>query len=265
MKDSFILYTEQKEIIDKLTDEQAGKLIKAIYQYAKDGTMPELDMLLEIAFIPIKQNLERNSEKWEDIKQKRSEAGKLGAKIKKQNQANQANANFALSKQANEAVNVNVNVNDNVNVTATAVIGSDSCADGSLQSDSCADEVANSNDVISETSQFDSCADGIVKFYEANIGLITPYEFELLNSYRADFSDDVITYALQLQVENKASGISYTKAILNNWKKSNIKTLLEAKKENKSRKTSGKKEGTSNSYHSDTSGQYSDLSKFYVN
>ena len=29
MKDSFILYTEQKEVIDKLSDEQAGKLIKA--------------------------------------------------------------------------------------------------------------------------------------------------------------------------------------------------------------------------------------------
>lgn len=120
MKDSFILYTEQKEIIDKLTDEQAGKLIKAIYQYASDGIIPELDMLLEIAFIPIKQNLERNSEKWENIKQKRSEAGKLGAEIKKQKQAKQANANFALSKQANEAVNVNVNVNGNVNDTAKA-------------------------------------------------------------------------------------------------------------------------------------------------
>lgn len=262
MKDSFILYTEQKEIIDKLTDEQAGKLIKAIYQYAKDGTISNLDMLLEIAFIPIKQNLERNSEKWEDIKQKRSEAGKLGAKIKKQKQAN---ANFALSKQANEAVNVNVNVNDNVNGTATAVIGSDSCVDGSLQSDSCVDEVTNLSGVTIETLQFDSCVDGIVKFYEANIGLIAPHEFELLNSYRADFSDDVIIYALKLQVEAKASNINYAKAILNSWKKKNIKTLLEAKKENESRKTSDKKEGTSNSYHSDTSGQYGDLNRFYVN
>ena len=118
MKDSFILYTEQKEVIDKLTDEQAGKLIKAIYEYVETDKMPQLDSLLEIIIIPFKQNIDRNIDKWEQIKQKRSEAGKIGAEIKKQKQAKQANANFAKSKEANQAVNVNVNenVNDNVNV-----------------------------------------------------------------------------------------------------------------------------------------------------
>ena len=118
MKDSFILYTEQKEVIDKLTDEQAGKLIKAIYEYVETDKMPQLDSLLEIVIIPFKQNIDRNIDKWEQIKQKRSEAGKIGAEIKKQKQAKQANVNFAKSKEANQAVNVNenVNVNDNVNV-----------------------------------------------------------------------------------------------------------------------------------------------------
>ena len=120
MKDSFILYTEQKEVIDKLTDEQAGKLIKAIYEYVETDKMPQLDSLLEIVIIPFKQNIDRNIDKWEQIKQKRSEAGKIGAEIKKQKQAKQANVNFAKSKETNQAVNVNVNenvnVNDNVNV-----------------------------------------------------------------------------------------------------------------------------------------------------
>lgn len=116
MKDSFILYTEQKEVIDKLTDEQAGKLIKAIYEYVETDKMPQLDSLLEIVIIPFKQNIDRNIDKWEQIKQKRSEAGKIGAEIKKQKQAKQANANFAKSKEANQAVNVNENVNVNVNV-----------------------------------------------------------------------------------------------------------------------------------------------------
>ena len=116
MKDSFILYTEQKEVIDKLTDEQAGKLIKAIYEYVETDKMPQLDSLLEIVIIPFKQNIDRNIDKWEQIKQKRSEAGKIGAEIKKQKQAKQANANFAKSKEANQAVNVNENVNDNDNV-----------------------------------------------------------------------------------------------------------------------------------------------------
>ncbi len=116
MKDSFILYTEQKEVIDKLTDEQAGKLIKAIYEYVETDKMPQLDSLLEIVIIPFKQNIDRNIDKWEQIKQKRSEAGKIGAEIKKQRQAKQANVNFAKSKETNQAVNVNENVNDNDNV-----------------------------------------------------------------------------------------------------------------------------------------------------
>lgn len=115
MKDSFILYTEQKEVIDKLTDEQAGKLIKAIYEYVETDKMPQLDSLLEIVIIPFKQNIDRNIDKWEQIKQKRSEAGKIGAEIKKQKQAKQANVNFAKSKETNQAVNVNENVNVNVN------------------------------------------------------------------------------------------------------------------------------------------------------
>lgn len=113
MKDSFILYTEQKEIFENLSDEDAGKLIKQIFKYIETGQEPEINGMLKIAFIPIRQNLDRNNDKWEDIKQKRSEAGKLGAEIKKQKQAKEANANFAKNKIANQAVNVNVNVNDN--------------------------------------------------------------------------------------------------------------------------------------------------------
>lgn len=114
-KDTFILYTEQKEVIDKLSDEQAGKLIKAIYEYVETGEMPSLDNVLDLVIIPFKQNLDRNADKYEETKKKRSEAGKLGAEIKKQKQAKQANANFANNKQANQAVNVNDNVNVNVN------------------------------------------------------------------------------------------------------------------------------------------------------
>lgn len=130
MKDSFILYTDQRAVIEKLTDEQAGKLIKAIYQYTEEGTMPELDTLLEIAIIPIKQNIDKNNEKWEEERQKRSEAGRLGGLKKaknqqdssdtKQNQAMlsnvkecQAELSNAKERLANQAVYVNVS--DNVN------------------------------------------------------------------------------------------------------------------------------------------------------
>ena len=121
---------------------------------------------------------------------------------------------------------------------------SDGCVDGSFQSD--------------------SCVDGIVKFYEENIGMITPHEFEVLDSYRADFNDDVIIYALKLQVEKRATGVAYSKAILNNWKKQNIKTLIEAQNENR-KNVAEKSSAANNTYHGDESNQYSNLDRFYMN
>lgn len=207
-KDSFILYTEQKEVIDKLSDEQAGKLIKAIYEYVETGQMPKLDALLEIVIIPFKQNIDRNANKYEETKKKRSEAGKIGAEVKKQMKAKQANANFAKSKQANQADNVNDN--DNVNVN---------------ENDN------NNNDVVS-----DSCVDGlqgVIDFYNNNIGFLSPYGLKILESYAEDLSSELVIYAMQISVENNKKTISYIKAILNNWTKANIKTLEEAKRENK--------------------------------
>ena len=247
-KDSFILYTEQKAIIDKLTDEQAGKLIKAIYEYVATNKIPQLDSILDLVIIPFTTALDRNKEKYEETCKRRALAGTKGGKQKvanaskcKQNVANVANA----SKCKQDVANVADNDNDSDNDTAIAVIESDGCADGS--------------------QQFDSCVDGIVKFYEENIGMITPYVFEILNSYRTDFSDDVIIYALKLQVEAKASNINYAKAILNSWKKKNIKTLLDAKRENEEKKLEVKKDEKIKNIYQAENEQYQDLSKFYSN
>lgn len=133
-KNSFILYKDQQEVIDKLSDENAGKLIKAIYQYANTGEIPELNELLSIAIIPFKQSIDRNSEKWEETKEKRRKAGKISAEKKKQISTNQTHVKSVEQKVTNsthvESVeqtstnstvnvsvsdNVSVNVNDNVN------------------------------------------------------------------------------------------------------------------------------------------------------
>lgn len=82
MKDSFLLYTEQKEMIDKLSNEDAGKLIKAVYNYVATGETEELEGLLGIVFIPFKQSIDRNQEKYQKTVEKRREAGKTGGRPK---------------------------------------------------------------------------------------------------------------------------------------------------------------------------------------
>lgn len=45
-------------------------------------------------------------------------------------------------------------------------------------------------------------------------------------------SNDVVLYALKLSVEANSRNLKYIKAILNNWSKAGIKTLIEAQEEN---------------------------------
>jgi len=130
-KKSFLIHTDSLEILDDLTDEQAGKLFKAIkdYQFGKE---PKLSQLIKIAFNPFKNYFERDNDKWESEIEKRREAGRLGAearwgksedakgtqKIAKDSKGipKMASAISANSKMANMADSVSVSVNDSVSV-----------------------------------------------------------------------------------------------------------------------------------------------------
>ncbi len=74
-KKSFILYKDQKEIIDELSDEEAGKLFKAIYQYI-DTKKVNLTGSLKLIFIPFRNSFDRDEKKYDEIVEKRSNAGK---------------------------------------------------------------------------------------------------------------------------------------------------------------------------------------------
>ena len=77
-KNSFLIYLDYQEQFELLTDEQAGQLIKAIIKYEKTGEITELDGMTKMAFSFIKTQLDRDREKWQEEKKKRSEAGKIG-------------------------------------------------------------------------------------------------------------------------------------------------------------------------------------------
>ncbi len=79
-KISFLMYLDYDEHFKLLTDEQAGQLIKAIIQYEKTKEMPNIEGVVKMAFSFIKQQLDRDEEKWQEEKKKRSEAGKKGMK-----------------------------------------------------------------------------------------------------------------------------------------------------------------------------------------
>lgn len=126
-KKGFVLYADQKSMFDKLPDEIAGKLIKHIFSYVCDENKPieSTDLILQIAFEPIKTQLKRDLQKWEEVREKRKQAGLQGGRpksIENQTEAKKSNGFFDKQTEAKKAVIVNVNdkvkvnVNDNVNV-----------------------------------------------------------------------------------------------------------------------------------------------------
>ena len=127
-KNSFVVYTDIKETLDGLTDDQVATLFRGMVDYQLTGSVPEFEGVLKFAFIPIRQQMDRDNTKWERTKAARAESGRQGGirsgevrRAKAQSEANEASASQSKQNEANEAneavnVNVNVNVNGNGNV-----------------------------------------------------------------------------------------------------------------------------------------------------
>lgn len=76
MKESFIMFTENLELVKELTDEQAGQLYKAILlTESGEATEPE-DVAARVAYKAIMNQIDRCDRKYEETRMKRSEAGK---------------------------------------------------------------------------------------------------------------------------------------------------------------------------------------------
>ena len=84
-KKSFILYCDQLEMLKKLTDKQAGFLIKQIYGYCGNGRKnPNIsDPIVDMAFTSMKISLDRDYEKYLNIVERNKKNGKLGGRPNK--------------------------------------------------------------------------------------------------------------------------------------------------------------------------------------
>lgn len=81
-KKSFLLYADIWKTVEQLPDESAGMLFKTILMYVNDLNPNPEDLITRIAFEPIKQQLKRDLLKYDEIKKKRSEAGKRSAEAR---------------------------------------------------------------------------------------------------------------------------------------------------------------------------------------
>jgi len=115
-KKSFILYTDQSGVFNQLPDEIAGKLIKHIFAYVNDENPISEDLIINIAFEPIKQSLKRDLKRYIDYVEKQSVNGSKGGRPKKAIKTQITQHFFDKPKKADSVSDsVNDSVNDNVN------------------------------------------------------------------------------------------------------------------------------------------------------
>lgn len=78
-KTSFLLYNDQISTFEMLSNEEAGILIKHIYNYVNDKDPVLEDRLLQVSFAQIKATLKRDLVKFEGKKEKNVESGNYSA------------------------------------------------------------------------------------------------------------------------------------------------------------------------------------------
>ena len=118
-RDTFVFYKDWLNVIRDLPSEVQLEVYQAIAEYAIYGNLIELKPLAKVAFGFVKQTIDRDTQKYISIKEKRKEAGAKGGRPlknkdleeSKEKQKNQLV--FEKSKKSKSPLNVNDNVNVN--------------------------------------------------------------------------------------------------------------------------------------------------------
>lgn len=160
-KKSFLLYCDIHNTVSMLPDEYAGKLFKHILAYVNDLNPTTDDMLLQIAFEPIKQTLIRDLDKYNNIIERNKDNGSKGGRPKKENPKNPVGY---------------LETQRNPKKPKKADIDIDSVIDSDIDSVIDSDKLINKN--IPSISEFSDYAKTIIQDFKS-------YEFSIENKYNA--------------------------------------------------------------------------------
>lgn len=170
MNDSFILYTSYYAIIEGLTDEQLGKLMRAIFIYARDGEVINLEPTLRMAFAFIKDDIERNQAKYNEKREK------LRANAQKRWQKKQLDANAEEPQQKHTKACKSMQLDANAEIA----LHNDNVYDNEYVNDNVDD-----NDVSNETDILEPSKEGILS---ASVKTEAPAGGKVSKSQKIDYA-----------------------------------------------------------------------------
>ena len=196
-KKSFVAYLSWFDALEEYSDAEVGQLMRALARYAKTGEEPEFsDRGMRGNWKFMCSDVKRASEKWDETRKKRSNAGKRGM-------AKRWGKPDDITKITNDN-----NVNDDI-----TKITVDVDVDGDV------DVVKRDN-----TAAVDMELSKIVQHYQRAIGDFPRSALEKLQKWRQEYSTEMILLAIDKAAEAGKHSWNYINGILSGWQRDGIRT-----------------------------------------
>lgn len=201
-KKSFVAYLSWFDALEEYSDSEVGQLMRALARYAKTGEEPEFsDRGMRGNWKFMCSDVKRASEKWDETRKKRSNAGKRGM-------AKRWGKPDDITKITNDN---NVN-NDITKITVDVDVNGDVDVDGDV------DVVKRDN-----TAAVDMELSKIVQHYQRAIGDFPRSALEKLQKWRQEYSTEMILLAIDKAAEAGKRSWNYINGILSGWQRDGIR------------------------------------------
>lgn len=201
-KKSFVAYLSWFDALEEYSDAEVGQLMRALARYAKNGEEPEFsDRGMRGNWKFMCSDVKRASEKWDETRKKRSNAGKRGM-------AKRWGKPDDITKITNDN-----NVNDDITkLTVDVDVNGDVDVDGDV------DVVKRDN-----TAAVDMELSKIVQHYQRAIGDFPRSALEKLQKWRQEYSTEMILLAIDKAAEAGKRSWNYINGILSGWQRDGIR------------------------------------------
>jgi DnaD/phage-associated family protein len=178
---SFVVYAELEQQIERLTDAQAGALFRGMFLYNRGVEPTFSDPTVALCFDFIRPIMDRNREKYEQICERNRKNGAKGGRPKKPTGFSGNPEEPKKADNDNDNKNDNDNVPDNKNKAAGAAV---------------------------------------VSFFKRYISnSISPETEKELIAYCQSSGEEVVTEAIETAAAANKKSWGYIKGILNNWQR----------------------------------------------
>ena len=78
---NMMIFGENMKAVDRMKDADAGKLFKALLHHVNEEEPDGLPYAVQAVYDLLAGQIDRSAEKWEELRQKRSDAGRKGAEV----------------------------------------------------------------------------------------------------------------------------------------------------------------------------------------